>query len=200
MAKAKEAQADLETLKASFTQRKESLLLLEPEESSGIFVYQAPSLARWEFLEPEATSVLLSEDEILTWYKSLGTAERLRGEGRSERLLQIIGSAQSLDRLRRYFELSAAFPKAEDQPIRLELSPRSSRVAKRIEDLEIWLDRTHFIPVYVRYVEAGGDTTELRFADLEVDATLAEDTFDLQIPSEVEVREVGSSGQANDRP
>jgi outer membrane lipoprotein-sorting protein len=186
----RDAQASMSSFRASFVQHKESRLLLAPEESRGSFSFLAPARVRWEFVEPDKTTVLLTEEEMLTWYRDLGTAERLHGDARTGRMLQVIGAAQGLDRLRRYFDLSAAFPKDPEQPIRLLLSPRSNRVRKRVQEMEIWLHREHYVPIYVRYVEAAGDVTELRFTDLEINVELPESYFEIDLPPEVEVREV----------
>ncbi len=52
-----ERQRGVRTLQADFVQLKHSELLLEAVESSGVFLFRAPDLVRWDYLRP-VTSML----------------------------------------------------------------------------------------------------------------------------------------------
>ncbi len=56
--------------------------------------------------------------------------------------------------------------------------------------MSLWIDRTLFLPVRVRYVEANGDTTEYRFDRLRLNGDIPPARFELAIPQEVEIRVV----------
>lgn len=192
LARIKAQQADLRSLEARFTQTKESQLLLEPEVSRGTFSYRAPDLARWEFLAPNQTVMVIRDGEMLTWYRDLGTAEVVRVDQRSAQVEQYLSATNSLDRLRRYFDFATAFPKTG--PYRIELTPRYDRIAKRLSAMTIWFDRERYVPVKLAYVEPDGDTTELLFEQVEVNPDLPDDRFDFALPDDVEVRRVDLAG------
>lgn len=193
ISKIKEQQAGLSSLEARFVQTKKSMLLLEPEISRGTFAYQAPDLARWEFTEPNETVMVISDGEMVTWYRDLGTAERLPIDNHTAQIEQYLAATNSVERLRRYFDFTAAFP-SDGRPYRVELSPRFSRVAKRIKGMTIWFDRESFLPVRLAYEEPDGDTTEFVFEHIEVNPVLPMERFRIDLPPSVRVSTLGASG------
>ncbi len=50
------------------------------------------------------------------------------------------------------------------------------------------------MPVGLRYVEPGGDVTEYRFLDIEINAQMPADRFELDLPAGVKRRELGVTG------
>ncbi|MEM6794806.1 MAG: outer membrane lipoprotein carrier protein LolA [Acidobacteriota bacterium] len=183
-------QAQLETLSASFTQRKEGKLLLEPEVSTGNFWYRAPDRVRWDFDEPDRTRIVVNEGQMVTWHLDLKKAEVLEVGNKADRVMQLLSASNSVGTLQRYFDVTAAFPGNVEAPYRLDLDPRSRRLKKRIRSMTIHLHRTGFYPVYIEYVEPDGDTTELTFTDSEKNSALEDSIFTVDLPAEVEVSTV----------
>lgn len=192
LSRIKHQQSELTSLEASFVQTKESLLLLEPEVSTGTFSYSAPDLARWEFTSPNQTVMIIRDGELLTWYRDLGTAERVRVDQHSAQVEQYLSATNSIDRLQRYFDMATAFPATG--PYRIELTPRFDRVAKRLTSMTIWFDRDRYVPVRLVYVEPDGDATEFVFEQVTVNPSLPADRFDFALPEDVEVNDVNLAG------
>ncbi len=190
----KAKQSELQSLEASFVQTKQSMLLLEPEVSKGSFAYQAPNNARWEFTEPNNTVMVINDGEMLTWYRDLGTAERLAVDKHTSQIEQYLAATNSVERLRRYFDFTAAFPK-DGRPYRIELTPRFSRVAKRLTSMTIWFDREQFVPVRLNYEEPDGDTTEFVFEQVRVNLELPSDRFEIELPGDVRISTIAVAGQ-----
>lgn len=180
----------LETLEASFRQLKESELLIEPVEAHGVFSYSAPDRVRWEYQEPDPISLLILGDEMTTWYKDIDQAEKIYVGKHSQRVLEYLGASSSLARLLEYFDVVMHTPNDPSLPFHLELSPRFARVEKRVREMAIWVHPELFLPVRLRYVEGNGDVTEYDFQDFQVNSALPEDRFDLEIPDEVDLREI----------
>lgn len=183
-------QARLKSMQADFVQNKVSTLLIEPEEAHGKFWYQAPDKVRWDFEKPNPTTVLVNEEAMLTWYRDLKRAERIDVGKQADRVMQYLSASNSLESLQRYFVLKVSFPKDPKEPYRLELTPRFARVAKRIQSMTIHLDRAGYWPVFVKYVEPDGDSTELRFNAVKLNAAIGADVFTIELPSDVEVKKV----------
>jgi outer membrane lipoprotein carrier protein len=201
VARIKIEQAAMKSLEAEFVQRKESALLLKPEESTGKFWYQAPDRVRWEFSAPNQTTVLIKADEMLTWFQDLKKAERVNVGKQADRILQFLSAGNSLETLQKYFTLSVAFPKDPNQPYRLELEPRFARIKKKLKSLTIELDRRGFFPSLLRYVEADGDKTEMRFHAVKLNQAIATERFVVELPKDVDVRVIDlSKGQAKGSP
>jgi hypothetical protein len=126
---------------------------------------------------------------MLTWYRDLARAERVKVGRLSSQVLQYMNASHSLESLLHYFHATASFP-AEAQPYKLELVPRFARVARRLASMTLWIDRALFLPVRVRYVEPNGDVTEYRLDDVRLNQPLPAERFELELPAGVEVREV----------
>jgi len=183
-------QASMTTLAARFVQHKESLALVAPDEATGRFFFQAPDRVRWEYLEPHPMKIVVRDDEMLTWFVDLGTAERLAIGRLSDQIFKYLGASNSLEMLQRYFDVNVAFPEDRAEPYRLDLTPRFERVARRLVGMTIWIHPDLFLPNGLRYEEPDGDVTEYRFESLEVGGELPEGWFDLELPDGVEVRTV----------
>lgn len=186
----------LETLEASFKQVKQSELLIEPVEANGVFSYSAPDRVRWEYQEPDPISLLILGDEMTTWYKDINQAEKIYVGKHSQRVLEYLGASSSMARLLEYFDVSLRTPKDRTKPFHLELKPRFARVERRVREMEIWVHPELFLPVRLRYVEGNGDVTEYDFGDFQVNSALPDDRFDLEIPEEVDLREIDLNRRA----
>lgn len=185
-------QKSMRSLQAQFVQRKESEMLVEPEESRGSFSYLAPDRVRWEFVSPNPMTVVIDDERMTTWYRDLKRAEVLSVGRYSEQVLQYLGASGNLQTLLDYFRVQAAFPRDAAEPYRLSLDPRYPRIAKRIESMDVWIDRERFVPVGLRYVEPDGDVTEYRFSDIQINADIPAERFELDIPADVKRRQAGA--------
>lgn len=195
MARVKLEQEKVKTLQASFTQRQESSMLVEPDLSKGVFSYSAPDAVRWEYTSPKPISVVIDGEEMVTWYRDLGRAERIKVGRYSNQVLKYLGASGSFDTLLDYFRVRVAFPEAAGDPYRLELLPRYDRIARRLSSMVVWIDPERYLPVRMRYVAGDGDVTEYEFRDLQVNARIPAGRFDLDLPADVEVREIDLARQ-----
>ena len=184
------AAAERENMTASFTQTKESSLLLEPSVSTGTFSYQAPDRVRWEYESPHAMTLLIGDGEALTWYRDLDTAERYQVGRQSQKVVEYLGASSSIDELIEYFRISMQSRTEPGEPYWLHLEPRYSRIAKHLQELELWIDPDTYLPVGLRYVDPDGDVTEYNFSDFEVNGEIPASTFEVRLPPEVAVRDV----------
>lgn len=191
----KEAQNGLQTMTADFTQNKDSSLLLEPESSTGRFVYEAPDRARWEYVAPKPIEMTILGDEMTTWYKDLGRADRVSIGSVSEQVFKYMGASGSLETLMKYFSVTAEFPESDGEPYRLALLPKYPRIKKRLKSMDLWIDPQRYMPTRLRYIEAGGDETELLFENLTTNSALPAGAFELSMPSDVEVKNISLRGR-----
>lgn len=186
--KVQEEQRSVKSLTARFEMLQESELLQEPEESEGQFFFAAPDRVRWEYGAPRAMTVVIDGDEMTTWYRDLGTAERSEVGTYSDRVLKYMNASSSLESLLESFDARVRFNDGTDLPFEIDLTPSYRRIARRVKSMSLWIDRELYLPVKVRIETASGEVTEFRFEDLEINAELAEDTFRLDLPASVEVR------------
>jgi outer membrane lipoprotein carrier protein len=181
-------QGKLKTLEASFAQRRESELLMAPEESRGTFSFEVPDRVRWEYDKPKPLTLVIRGSQMTTWYRDLGRAEKVDIGRYSNQVMRYMGAAGSLETLMQYFTLRVVFPGRPGAPYELDLAPRYERIAKRLKSMTLWLDAGTFLPSRLRYTEADGDSTEYRFSEVRVNGPLPAERFELKLPAGVEVR------------
>jgi outer membrane lipoprotein carrier protein len=181
-------QQEIKTVGARFVQKRESSLLVAPEESSGTFDYAAPNRVRWEYVSPNPISVVIDGGEMTTWYRDLKRAEKLKIGRYSNQVMKYMGATGSMQQLLEYFRITMKVPEKKTEPYQLELTPKLARIAKRVKSMTLWVNPDTFFPTGLKYVEGNGDTTEYQFKDVKINAPIAGDRFVLKIPQGVETR------------
>ncbi|HEY8021220.1 MAG TPA: outer membrane lipoprotein carrier protein LolA [Thermoanaerobaculia bacterium] len=190
-------QSGLRTLQARFVQHRESSLLVKPEDSTGEFSYAAPNRVRWEYSSPNPITVVIDGEQMTTWYRDLGRADKLKVGRYSNQVFKYLGASGSMQTLLDYFTVTLEIPKVKSEPYRLELTPRYARIAKRLKSMTLWIDAQRFFPTRVRYVEGDGDVTEYQLKDLQLNPQLPGDRFVLKLPAGVETRIIDLDREAS---
>jgi len=186
-------QSRVETLEADFVQERTSEFLERPETSHGKLFYARPDRVRWEYLQPNPISLVIEGDEMLTWYRDLGRAEKVKVGRVSSQVFRYLDAAGSLEALMDYFAVTLSTPEP-GAPWRLVLEPRYPRIAKRLAGITLWIDPELYLPVRVRYTEPNGDSTEYRFDALRANVPIPDERFRLSLPQEVSVRVLDLAG------
>lgn len=185
-------QRSVRSLRAEFTQRKSSTLLLEPVESKGEFTFRAPDTVRWDYAAPESMVVLLADNRLTTFFPDRQRAEAVKLSGRHRRFVAVLAGTQPLDDLAENFSMTLA-DAGGDAPYRLTLVPSQSVIRKKLSSVVLEVDRTLLLPVVVEYNESDGDTTRYEFRRLELNPVLDDGHFQLQLGGDVRVEEIDAS-------
>lgn len=184
-------QAEIKSLQADFVQNKQSAMLVEPVEAHGDFAFSAtPDRVRWDYMTPNPISILIINEEMTTWYRDIQQAERVSVGSQTQRVLKYLGAGSSMDDLLQYFELTMTVPVDTSEPYVFDLAPRFDKVAKRLQGMTVWVHPEYFLPTRLRYIEADGDVTELRFENMRINQGVPDEHFKLKLPTTVEVRRV----------
>lgn len=181
------AQQQVQTLQADFRQEKSMSLLAGSDVSTGTFLFSRPDRVLWDYREPRKLEMLISEGWLTTYYPELGKAERVEVRRFEERVLRYLGAAAgAIDDLDRYFDFQLI--DAEASPTwALELTPKSSRVAKRVRRIKVWIDRESYLTTALEYEEGDGDLTSWQFSDIRVNEPISDSRFQLRVPSDVPI-------------
>lgn len=179
-------QRALRTLEAEFVQLKTSTLLLESVESTGVFLFRAPDLVRWNFRQPDAMVVLFADDTVTTYLPGQARAERVRVSDKQRRFVRVLAGMQPLDDLTSNFSVTLSDP-GGDANYRLFLKPVGNMLKKRLQSVEIEIDRSLYLPVVIEYREEDGDSTRYEFTKLVINPDIEESRFRLELGADVEV-------------
>ncbi len=185
-------QRSVRSLRAEFTQRKSSTLLLEPVESTGQFTFRAPDTVRWDYAAPENMVVLLTENRLTTFFPDRQRAEAVKLSSRHRRFVAVLAGTQPLDDLAENFTMTLS-DAGGDAPYRLTLVPSQSVIRRKLSSVVLEVDRTLLLPVVVEYNEADGDSTRYEFRRMELNPPLDESQFRLDLGDDVRVEEIDAS-------
>ncbi len=190
------AQRSLRGMRATFVQHKESALLLEPSRSTGVFSFRAPDAVRWDYEQPDEMVVVFADDVLTTYHPDRATAERVETSRRHRRFLRVMAGTQPLDELTTLFAVTLSDPGAP-APYRLTLTTTNRLLKRRLEAVELEIDRRLLLPVVVEYREADGDRTRFEFDHLELNPDLPDTVFRLELGDGVRVETVHASSGAD---
>lgn len=157
-------------VRGRFEQRRESMLLTEPMLSHGNFAV-VDGHARFDTVAPQPSVMLVAPDAVTMHDPTSGQTERYDRQGQADLLgLMLTGDVTAL---REQFA-ATALPTDSPDNLAFKLTPLEpddeSPAAVR---LEVGTQRGE--PRRVRVEQADGDTFDLRFLDLQRDATLTPD-------------------------
>jgi outer membrane lipoprotein-sorting protein len=189
------AQAGVRTLTAQFEQIKVSHLLKEPSRSRGVFYYQAPEQVRWEYQEPRPVVVLITARAMVTYRPQEKVAEKVELGRQQRKVFAFLSASEPIASLSRHFSFTLRDPGGEE-PFTLVLTPVTHQIKKRIQMVELLVDRKSFLPTKVSYKEADGDVTTYLFSHIVVNGELPEGLFALDLPAGVRVVELQLRGSS----
>ncbi|HEU5163881.1 MAG TPA: outer membrane lipoprotein carrier protein LolA [Thermoanaerobaculia bacterium] len=189
------AQKKIETIEARFRQEKSSGLLAASEVSVGSFVFSRPNRAIWRYEEPKAIEMLVSDGWLTTWYPELGRAERIEVKRYEERIFRYLGAtAGAIADLDSYFDFRLINVKAKPY-YTLILTPKTERVAKRVQRIEVRVDRTSYLTTSLDYTEGDGDRTRYDFTEIRVNEPRSRKRLELSLPPTVRVETLPAAGK-----
>jgi len=176
------AAAQIETLSSPFMQEKYLDIFAEKLLSEGRFAYRKPDLLRWELLTPVASGFVLRGDQGERWNRLSHKQESFsvkKDPVMGMIAQQLLAWARvDLDWLQSRYRMELQTM----TPVVLHLYPRDKGEAEFIDHLQIQFsaDRSHVVAVQM--VEQGGDSTTIRFTDVEINADLPDSAF--QVPAQ----------------
>ena len=187
-----EQQRAVRTLEAEFVQVKVSDLLLEAVESTGVFLFRAPDLVRWDYRQPDSMVVLFVEDTVTTYHPAQARAEQIKVSSKQRRFVKVLAGTQPLDDLTSHFSITLSDPGGEAH-YQLTLRPVGNMLSKKLRSVEIEVDRKLFLPVVIEYNEADGDSTRYEFKKMVINPEIDDSRFRLELGADVKLETLDAS-------
>ncbi|HEX7190806.1 MAG TPA: outer membrane lipoprotein carrier protein LolA [Thermoanaerobaculia bacterium] len=187
--KVQDAQRKTNTLEADFRQEKTLALLAKPEVSTGTFVYSKPNNVLWSYDAPKRVQMLITNSKLTTYYPELNKAETLDVARFQDRIFKYMGASGAIDELSRYFDFTFTNKPSETAYL-LDLKPKTGAVAKRVQQIKLWIDKKSYLTTRIEYTEGDGDVTKYEFTHLRVNEPVAQSRFVLNLPANVRVEQM----------
>lgn len=166
------AAAEVQTLCCDVVETKTMALLSKPVVSEGRLYFARPSSLRWEVTRPVASGFATDGTQVIRWHQRTGKPERVQNE--SLPILQqvcaniMLWITADLDAIRRQYEvriLATAPVILELRPLRQDAREFIARITVRFAARGAQVDG-------VTLEEAGGDTTEISFRNVQLNREL----------------------------
>lgn len=177
-------QNEINTLQASFYQKKTSKLFKIPQELSGMVYIKKPDFIRWEYIKPENYIIFIDKEKFQIYYPALkkvkvGKVARLRGK-----IFSILFAQEPLRKLKNHFTIELRIREKEDL---LVLVPQTFKLKKYWKSWSLIIDKSTFLPKSIEIIEKDNDTTYIEFKDVKIDIPLEEDFFNPKIPEDFSI-------------
>ncbi|HZI94686.1 MAG TPA: outer membrane lipoprotein carrier protein LolA [Patescibacteria group bacterium] len=180
------AQAQVTTLSAHFTERKEIGLLKNAVIQKGQFYHTKPDKFLWEYLSPEPKVLLMNGKSLVAYYPLQKEAEEIETR-LSKRLVKYFGLGQVFADLQEYYNLFLDSGNTLAGTHLIVMKPKMKRLEKRLLEVRIWLDDKINQVRQLEYREADGDRTVFLFADIQVNSEINASRYEIKLPQDVRI-------------
>jgi outer membrane lipoprotein-sorting protein len=177
-------------LRADFEQRKHTPLLKKPMISRGSLLVKGQSV-RWDTREPRRSTMRISNGRLRMYYPD----DQLLEVYPVREDMKDLGGAPlpRLLALRARFEITAASVKElgaeEGNPhlLAVLLVPKGEEMRRHVQSVRVLIDDTGPVATRVVMTDAEGETTEISFSHIRINAGVEQDEIELHLPEGVRV-------------
>jgi outer membrane lipoprotein-sorting protein len=189
-----EQQQKIQSVAASFSQKKETSLARKPLLSSGLVKFKRPDRIHWNYLKPEPMEVALDGESIWVYTPGHSQAEQY-SRARSLRFAQYLDPMTAVFQ-KTFAQLAEVYAIAyegleTDHTHHFRLLPKEEKVQKFLSRLDLWIDKASGAILRLKIAETSGDRLSLEFKDLQINPSLTDDDLRVRIPPSVRVRQQG---------
>jgi outer membrane lipoprotein-sorting protein len=182
------AQAKVETLQSPFTLTTRRALLKTPTVTKGVLYIQGFEFVHFAFAPPEDLILHITPKALISFSPGAKEGEMLKIGFVKNANRQFLGLGQKLSYLSDYFSIACADSKEVANAYQLTLSPRSLSMKKRMQSIQIWVDRETYLPRQVQWVERGGDSWFLELGLLQTNQPMPAGISGFKVPEGITLR------------
>ena len=182
------AQAKVTTLQSPFTLTTRRALLKSPSVTKGTLYIQGSAFVHFTFAPPEDLILHLTPKALISFSPGTQEGQMLKIGFMKNANRQFLGLGQKLSYLSDYFSIACADSKEAGNTYQLTLSPRSLSMKKRMESMQIWVDRETYLPRQVQWIERGGDSWFLELGPLQINQPIPVAVSGFKVPEGIALR------------
>lgn len=186
------AQAKVSTLQAPFSLTIRRALLKTPTVTKGTLWLQEMDFAHFTFAPPEDLVIHITPKALVSYSPGEGAAEVMKIGVIKNANRKFLGLGQKLSYLSDYFRISVVDAKEPANTWLLVLEPRSTSVRKRLQLLQIWVDRDSWLPRQMNWVERSGDSWLLELGPLALNGPVPAAVSGFKVPPGTPTRDTFS--------
>jgi outer membrane lipoprotein-sorting protein len=182
------AQAQVQTLQCPFTLTVRRALLKTPSVTRGTLYLKGSDFAHFAFQPPEDLVLHLTPKALISYSPEAKEGEFMKIGFIKNADRKFLGLGQKLSYLSEYFVIGLGDGREVPGAWHLSLTPKTFSMRRRMQGLEIWVDRQTWLPRQVLWVERSGDSWLLDLGALRVNQPLPAAVVGFKLPEGVELR------------
>lgn len=182
------AQAQVQSLQCPFTLTTRRALLKTPTTTKGTLYLQGSDFVHFAFQPPEDLVLHLTPKSLTSYSPEAREGEFLKIGIIKNADRKFLGLGQKLSYLSDYFQIGLGESKEVPGTYFLTLTPRTLSVKKRMQALNLWVDRETYLPRQVLWIERSGDSWLLELGPLKLNQPLPPQVIGFKLPEDVPIR------------
>ena len=161
-------------------------------ESGDIFFEKSKGRTRVmiAFRQPAEKYVLFADEKVSLYLPKIAQVQEYQLSSRQDLMEQflLLGFGTGGEEIQEAYRISYLGEEMLDgqQAFRLELAPKSAKVAAQLDRIELWISPQSWQPLQQKFFEPGGDYLIARYTDVIVNGKLPGKTFRLPIKGKVQ--------------
>lgn len=182
------AQAQVQTLQCPFTLTLRRALLKTPTVTKGTLYLQGSDFVHFAFQPPEDLILHLTPKALTSYSPGAKQGELLKIGIIRNADRKFLGLGQKLSFLSEYFQIGLGESRDVPGTWFLTLLPRRMATRKRMQALNLWVDRETWLPRQVQWIERSGDSWLLELGPLKLNQPLPPAVTGFKLPDGIPVR------------
>jgi len=182
------AQAQVLTLQCPFTLTIRRALLKTPSVTRGTMYLQGSDFAHFVFQPPEDLILHLTPKALISYSPEAREGEFMKIGFIKNSDRKFLGLGQKLSYLSDYFQITLSEAKDASNTWSLALSPRTLSLRKRMQALNLWVDKDTWLPRQVQWIERSGDSWLLELGTLKINQALPSSVTGFKLPDGIPLR------------
>jgi outer membrane lipoprotein-sorting protein len=182
------AQAQAQTLQCPFTLTLRRALLKTPSVTKGTLYLQGSDFAHFAFQPPEDLILHLTPKTLISYSPEAKEGEMMKIGFIKNSDRKFLGLGQKLSYLSDYFQIALGEGRELPNTWFLALTPRTLSLRKRLQALNLWVDRETWLPRQVQWVERSGDSWLLDLGPLRINQPLPASVTGFKLPEGIPLR------------
>lgn len=181
------AQAKVSTLQAPFTLTLRRSLLKTPTVTKGTLYLKESEFAQFAFAAPEDLILHLTPKALISYSPGAQRGDLLKIGVIKNANRKFLGLGQKLSYLSDYFQIGMGESRDVPNTYFLSLQPASLSMRKRMQTLQIWVDKESYLPRQINWVERSGDSWLLELGPLSLNQPLPASATAFKVPPDVQL-------------
>lgn len=182
------AQAQVQTLQCPFTLTLRRALLKTPSVTKGTLYLQGSEFAHFAFQPPEDLVLHLTPKALISYSPEAKEGELMKIGLIKNANRKFLGLGQKLSYLSEYFQIRLEEGKDLPGTWFLAMTPRTLSMRKRMQALNLWVDRETWLPRQVQWVERSGDSWLVELGALRINQALPPAVSGFKLPEGIPLR------------